>query len=205
MNRLLLARGLAVTAAAYAVLVIVAGAALKPGYSHVANFISELGASGTPYGSLVSLAGFLPVGLLLAAFLLLAAPFVRVRGTSRAGYWLLLSQAVAYVGVAFAPCDAGCPAEGSAIQQLHNLLSLLTYVAAGVGLFMLASAPSLSRTAKVALVLAGIGWLLAFFLMLSPGLAEWRGLIQRGAEAILWGVVLFIAFRMTSEQRNTPA
>lgn len=195
MNRLLLARGLAVAAAGYAVLVILAGGAMKPGYSQVSNFISELGATGTPYGAALSIGGFLPVGLLIAAFLFVAAPLVEVRGASRVGYWLLLSQAVAYIGSAFLPCDVGCPAEGSATQNLHNLLAVLTYFAAAVGLFLLATAPAFSRLAKILLVVCGIAWLAAFFLMLSPEFEPWRGLLQRVAEVILWGVILFLAFR----------
>jgi hypothetical membrane protein len=48
-------------------LVTVVSAALRPGYSHVTNMISELGATGTPYAVLMNYAGFVPAGLMLAA------------------------------------------------------------------------------------------------------------------------------------------
>lgn len=42
-------------------------ASLRPGYGHISQFISELGASGTPHALLMNLAGFIPSGLMLAA------------------------------------------------------------------------------------------------------------------------------------------
>ena len=40
-------------------------AALRPDYRHAHQFISELGAAGSPHAWLMNYAGFLPVGLLL--------------------------------------------------------------------------------------------------------------------------------------------
>jgi hypothetical protein len=54
---------------------------LQPGYSHTAQFISELGAQGAPFGAVVSLLGFGINGLLVFAFIALrpwrrsSAPF----------------------------------------------------------------------------------------------------------------------------------
>jgi predicted Na+-dependent transporter len=48
--------------------VVIVSAALRVDYSHIANFISELGATGTPHAGLMNYAGFLPGGLMLAAF-----------------------------------------------------------------------------------------------------------------------------------------
>lgn len=196
MNRTTLARSLAVMATATATAVITGGGAVKGGYSHVSNFISELTAVGSPFAETIALYGFLPIAVLLAAFLVVAAPLVPVRGASRAGYWLLLTQPVAYISVAVVPCDLGCPAEGSITQGLHNLFGVVTYFGAAVGLVLMSRAPSLSKSASTGFVIAGVLWLAVFVLMLEPALAPWRGFLQRVAEAILWGVVLFIAWRM---------
>ena len=48
-NRIMLARVLAVASVVYAAAFYIVGGALKPGYSHSANFISELNATGTPW------------------------------------------------------------------------------------------------------------------------------------------------------------
>ena len=42
-------------------------ASLRPDYSHVSQFISELGATGTSNAQLMNFAGFLPTGLMIAA------------------------------------------------------------------------------------------------------------------------------------------
>jgi hypothetical membrane protein len=47
---------------------VVLGGATYPGYDHLAQFISELGATGAPFGDVVSYLGFFPVGVLISAF-----------------------------------------------------------------------------------------------------------------------------------------
>ena len=51
----------------FSVMTIVTGA-LRGEYSHLTQFISELGADGTPYSGLMNYAGFVPAGLLIAGF-----------------------------------------------------------------------------------------------------------------------------------------
>lgn len=197
MNRILLARMVAIGGALLSGLTLFVGGLLHPGYSHIRNFISELGATGMPYGEWVSLGGFLPLGILIATFIVAAAPLARVDGTSRIGFYLFLgSQAVAYTSAAFAPCDLGCPVEGSSTQDVHNLFGLVTYMVAAVGLFMLSRARSLGTVGKYLIVLAGLIWLSAFFMMVDPTFAPWRGLLQRLAEVVFGSVVLFMALRM---------
>ena len=117
---------------------IVAGGAAWPGYSHYSQFISELGATGAPYGRLVSLGGFLPVGILITTFAVLAA-FIAPRGGLRyAGFACLVLFALGYIGAAFYPCDAGCRSvTPSFSQMMHNLFGLGGYLAAPLGLVLL--------------------------------------------------------------------
>jgi hypothetical membrane protein len=190
-------RGLYLLALVHAVAFYVFGARLKPGYSHTANFLSELNATGTPWARELGLYGFLPLGLLVGAFLASAWSPARRAGASAAALLLLVSQPVAYVGVALAPCDAGCPPSGSASQAAHNLLALVTYFAAGAGFFVLSRARALGGTPyRPLLVGAGVAWLALFVLMLQPSIAPWRGLLQRLAEAILFGVLAVLAWKL---------
>ncbi len=92
MNRVTLARTLAVATILFAEAFYTVGAAIKPGYTHAASFISELNAAGTPWAGELGLFGFVPLGTLFAAFLLTANGVARVHGASRVGI-LLLSQA----------------------------------------------------------------------------------------------------------------
>ena len=204
-DRITLARALAAVSVIYAVSFYALGGVLKPGYSHAANFISELNATGTPWAQELGLLGFAPLGLLLAGFLFLGYPLAQLSGPSRVGFLLLWSQPIAFVGVAAAPCDPGCPAEGSPLQQAHNLLGLVTYLAAATGFFLLSFHRRLGRGGKLFLRVAGIAWLGLFALMLAPELASVRGLLQRAAEAILWVSVLLIAWRMLGDSNSSSA
>jgi len=67
----------ALLAAAWEVAMLAIGGATFPGYNHLSQFISELGATGAPRGFEVSWYGFVPIGILMIAFSIsawLAAP-----------------------------------------------------------------------------------------------------------------------------------
>ncbi len=109
--------------------VVMLGAALRPGYSHVTNFISELGATGTTNAALMNYAGFVPAGLMLAAFgVSLAWALPRHRLTIFAAALVALFGAgVAASG--FISCDAGCPqAEGSIENLAHNGIAPISFL-----------------------------------------------------------------------------
>lgn len=208
MKRSTLARSLLIATLAFAVAFYALGGRLKPGYSQVSSFVSELNATGTPWANALSLAGFLPLALLLAAFLLAAGPLVDVRGASRFGYLLLWSQPIAFLGVVVAPCDPGCPAVGSPTQELHNLIGLVTYLAAGLAFVLLSFAPGLTGRAGLwrhLLRAAGGVWFLLFVLMLQPPLAPWRGLLQRGADGLLAAVLVLVAWQRIPGSRGRTA
>lgn len=203
-HRIKFARALAIASVLYAVTFYVVGAWLKPGYSHSANFISELNATGTPWAQVLGLFGFVPLGLILAAFLLVAFPVARLAGPSRAGFLLLWSQPVAFIGAAMAPCDPGCSG-GSALQQVHDLLGLVTYLAAAAAFFLLSFHVLLSARGRSYLRFAAVAWLGLFVLMLVPELASIRGMLQRVADGLLWITVLLVAWRMLAPADGTLA
>lgn len=184
------------TTVLYGVAFYFVGASLKPGYSQVTHYISELNATGTPWASELGWFGFAPIAILFAAFLVVAQPIARVAGASRTGFLLLWTQPIAFLGVALAPCDPGCPIGGSVLQQIHDLLGVGTYFPAALGLFLLSYAPDLSSAGKAYFRIAAIAWLLLFLLMLAPEFAPVRGLLQRFADALLGIAVLLIAWRM---------
>lgn len=204
-NRVAIVRALAVASVVYATLFYAVGGALKPGYSHAANFISELNATGTPWAWELGLFGFVPLGLLVAAFLLAAYPVARLSGASRVGFLLLWSQPLAFLGAAAAPCDPGCPIGGSALQQVHDLLGLVTYFAAAGGFFLLSFHSGLGRGGRWYFRGASVAWLGLFVLMLVPELAPIRGLLQRIADGLLWIGILFVAWGMVAPGSATSA
>ncbi len=199
MDRANTAKTLGTAAACLAVVVPLIGGFLVPGHSHVANFISELGAVGTQWGAVVSWAGFMPIGILTVGFLFVAAPLLRLQGPAKIGYWLLSFIGIAYVGSAFAPCDPGCPASGSPTQLVHNLLGLMEYLGGGIGLLVFSTSyfkDASHGMLQSALFVAGVAVLAALTGIMMPGLGAWRGLIQWVGEVGLFGSIVLIGWRV---------
>lgn len=194
MSRRRVAAALGFAAALLAFAVPIVGAARRPGYSHVSQYISELGETGARDAFWVASAGFAPLGLLVLAFLACAAPLFPASRWRSVGVACLGAVGAAYLASAVFPCDAGCPGAGSPSQSVHNSFGLLEYLGALVGLAALAVAfrrveawRAVAAACVVAAVFVGVG----FAGMLAPALSEVRGVSQRVAEAAIF---LWIAF-----------
>lgn len=165
------------------------GASTEPGYSHVTQLISELGAVGAANPSLVAVAGFAPIGVLVLGFLAFASELFPSSRQSTAGVACLGTVGASYLVSALFPCDTGCPSSGSFSQSVHNLFGFFEYAGALAGLLLLGAAfrgsagwRSLARMCVVAAGLVGAG----FFALLVPDLGSVRGLSQRVAEASIF-------------------
>lgn len=104
---------------------------VRPGYSHVTQFISELGERGSSTESIMRIAGFYLPGLLVVMFAL--------NLLSRSAGWLvaalLIINGAARVTAGMFPCDPGCPAPGGSVTQaVHNAAAMVN------GLSVLAAA-----------------------------------------------------------------
>ena len=178
---------------------IVAGGAAWPGYSHSSQFISELGATGAPHGRLVSLGGFLPVGVCLTAFSILAMFIAPRSGLRIAGFAGLALFSLGYIGAAAFPCDFGCrPETPSFSQMMHNLTGLGGYLGGPIGLILLGVAarrwPGATWLFPLG-VACGVVALLAFMAMLAEPPSG--GLVQRvleGAVAV-WTLAYAVTLR----------
>lgn len=196
-----------VAAVVLALLVPVIGGWFYPGFSHSAQYISELGALGAPRGQLVSVAGFLPTGVLAALFVGLGWRALAVSPGSAVGCVLFLGVAAGYLIAAFAPCDPGCPAEGSARQALHNAGGLLEYLGGGAGLLLIGAAlarrPAL-RQIGMTTILLGLFVLGVFYWMGSNPDGAFRGAWQRVTEAALFGWIAMVSVGRLRPDRNEP-
>ena len=190
LGRLVLASS--VLAALAVLLLTVLGAAAFPKYSHASQFISELGAVGAPNASLVNFAGFLPAGILVLAFSVLAwLALPRSAGTSL-GLLGIALFGLGYLVAAFYPCEPGCrPPQPSTSQLIHNALGLAGYVTAPVFLSLLGwqarkwvNGSALSNLAYVCGVLSLVG-----LVLLSPEFA-YVGVAQRMLEASVLSWIL---------------
>ncbi len=127
LDRLLLASGLLIP------LWLLAGVWLTaqayPGYDHLQQAMSQLGAVGAPTHSWSPLANNFPLAALFALFAWGLAR--RWRGSKLAllSAALVLLHGVGSLGTGWFPCDQGCaPAQPSISQQLHNLFGLLMFL-----------------------------------------------------------------------------
>ena len=181
MDRTKLTRALLTVSILYVVVFYFVGSALKPDYSQLSNFVSEYNATGTAWARTLTYGGFLATAVLLSAFLVCARPLAHVLGISRLGFWLLWSLPASFLLGALAPCDAGCPIEGSTSQLLHNLFGVLVYFGMGAGIALVSFAPNFTffPWRRIFLLLTGVTFPVVFVLMVQPDLSPWRGLLQR--------------------------
>lgn len=197
-----LASLLAIAASLYLAAAILLFARRRPSYRHSEHTISELGEAGASDGRLVSWGVFLPVGLAcLAIAWRLGAPGgtggAEISDFAEASRALALCLAVGYLVAAIFPCDPGSPLSGSFRQVIHNLGGGVEYAGGTFALFTLAREAATPAPFQIAgaLVMAGvIGISFA-----SP----WRGLIQRVAEAALFGGLIWATIVVGGADRES--
>lgn len=183
---------------------VVVGGATFPRYDHAAQYISELGANGAPYGFEVSWYGFLPVGLLVIAFALAAWRAAPVSLLATFGWVGVLLFAVGYVGSAFFRCDYGCrPEEPSASQAMHLLLGFAGYLFAPLTLLVLGLAarkwPNAHWLSVLGFVAAG-GSLIGLVTM-APD-SPYVGVSQRVLETSVMGWVVACGIYLGHQSRG---
>ena len=167
-------------------------ASQQPGYSHIANTISELGQTGAPHARLVAFGFFLPVGLLVWLALWLIhreTPGFDISFALAA----MSCLGTGYAAAAFFPCDPGGPIFGTWRTVVHNLLGFIDYEGTGIG-FLLVARHCARRNAKfpaVAFLIAGVLVLLGLALLCLESTFHFRGAIQRVTEVIQFPGVFF--------------
>jgi len=164
----------------FATLVIVNGV-VYDGYSHVSQKISELGGEGAEYAILQNvnfvMIGVLTLGLSWALARVLGPPYV---GPALIGLFGLFSS----IANGLLPCDVGCNGE-TTVGLLHNVTGLSGFIAAIVGMFVLARrwredpawqshALFTKRAASVAMV--GLVW---FVITQAADIQSLAGVAQR--------------------------
>lgn len=168
----------------WSVFVTIVGGARYPGYSHVSQFISELGAHGARDGFAVSWGGFFVVGTLAGLGGVLLWPTFRFAALAAVGVALAgLSTTLGYVGSAVWRCDFGCPEDmHSSTQSMHFGVSAADLVGVAIGVALVAWALRGSADwrwlARFSAVVAAVVWV-GGFVMLSPSVEDVAGLFQR--------------------------
>ena len=163
-----------------------------PGYDHLKNAISELGATGAPSATIMNFAGFLPYGVLMVAFALAVHRGIRAEVGGWLGPTILAVYGLAYIVLAFASCDPGCQAATPSLHhRMHLLLGDVIFLAAVLGPFTLyhrmVRDPAWRSFAAATLVLPAFAWLIPEL----SGIGMSGPLRQR-----LWLLLLFLWIEM---------
>lgn len=124
------------------VIAVVAGGWLFPGYSHISQLISESYAVDAPYGEPLRCYLYIPSGILIFLFAVLAIISLPKSVGSFLGFCGIgIFYGLATVVVALFPCDAGCNKEfinPTLSQFIHNIVGVVTYAVVPFSLIVLA-------------------------------------------------------------------
>ena len=195
-----LALGLLIVAEVLLLAMVVVGGARYPGYDHVLQFISELGATGAPDGWAVSWLAFLPIGVLVMAACLLIAWRMRSSALALLGFLLLAFNAYAYVNSVWFRCEFEC-AGTSVAQGMHNLIGLLGYLAGCLGLLLAGLSAQGHRILRVfGLICAGLAFIGFMGLAATAETGGMAGAFQRLTEAAIALFMLAYAWVLATER-----
>ena len=172
---------------------VIAGGAVYPGYDHARQYISELGATGAVTGPAVSWWGFVPSGLLITAFCLIAAWLLRRNALAVVACFMLAWYGLSLSAAGVYPCAFECArTEVTFDAMMHDLVGGTGYLTGVLGVAI----------AALAVRSGEAGWLRALGLVCAvvaaAGFAaiivdvELGGLFQRALEGAL--AVFLLAF-----------
>ena len=177
----------------------VAGGMAYPGYDHLTQYISELGATGAVTGRDVSLA-FMASGGLLAVFWLLCGGLFPRSVLSVLGFGLSALNGIGLLLGGVFQCDFECSTANLSMEGMrHDVFGGLGYLAGIVGVFLVGVAarkwPQGRGLFGLSLI-CGVPAALVIWLI-HPGF-EWYGGAQRVVEIALAIWTLVVALRLRS-------
>jgi hypothetical membrane protein len=201
-DRALLLAGLA--APVVLTVAIVAAGDFEPGYSHVSQFVSELGAVGAAHQNVFNYAGLLATGLLTVLFAL--GMYLRVKPSG----WFVASSLL--VGVAgfgrlvagVFPCDAGCVIENmSNTATVHAFAGFVALTSGAVAPLSLGMGLRRRGKSQLLTLSVGLGSVSLILITVLFGLGKgipYVGVIQRLALAAFYGWIVVVALEIEALQ-----
>ena len=157
---------------------------LTPTYSHLTQYVSELGAKGAPFRILMNYLGIIPFGLGIGLFSIYAWRELSTNLFHKAASIILIVTGFLFIVAGFYSCDVGCSFyDLSAEALIHNNSAFTAFILASLAIitFLLGEIKDKSKRdflgISIAMTLGTIG---SFYLMGSTGIASpFRGLFQR--------------------------
>lgn len=184
-------------------ILLVAAGLLRPGYDHIADYISELGVGANAW---VMNTNFLLTGLLLAAFSLGLARALGAGKSARAGSALVGISGSGVFAAGIFSCDPGCPSSGASLsQQMHDTVSIIAFVAIMIAPIIVSlgmKRDPLWQGYRLYSIATGVAAIAFFFLFFASTL--YVGALQRlfVATPFLW--IGVIALRLLKVSRLAP-
>jgi len=203
--RLLLLAGI-VGPLLFAATVLVAGT-LRPDYSHVNQFMSELAEAGGQFAWLMKYFGFMLPAVFILIFVLAFRSRFSGTALSSIGTSLLVVFAVSMFLAGVFPCDVGCsPPEPTSDQKLHDLFSILAFPSFTAGVFFwgvsLFRNTSWRRFGIYTLVTAILSFVLLVVMIQSEASREGTGTYQRLYLGVLFLWLIMLSARLSKNLKT---
>ncbi|WP_200768107.1 DUF998 domain-containing protein [Vibrio nigripulchritudo] len=176
-----------------------------PDYSHISQFISELGATGAPHGAYVNYLGFIPTELFILGFVFVSYSVIPRTKLNTIGLIFIAIYGITLGIAAFFPCDFECrPDTPSISHNIHMASAFPGYLCGVMAIFCLSSGStswSNSKVFKFTGYTAAIVALLAF-LSLDPS-SKTVGLNQRILELTIYAWLIFLGYSLSEYLHDT--
>lgn len=172
---------------------VLAGGAAYPGYDHARQYISELGATGAATGPAVSWWGFVPSGLFITAFCLIAAWLLRRNALAVAACLMLAWYGLSLSAAGVYPCAFECArSEVTFNAMMHDLLGGTGYLTGilGVALAAFSIRPGEAGWLRPLGLVCTAVTMVGFAAVIAD--VEFGGVFQRGLEGAL--AIFLLAF-----------
>jgi hypothetical membrane protein len=173
---------------------------LRPGFSHFAQYISELGERGSSTELLMRYLAFVPTGLMHLAF---AGALVSTFRNGRLGVaaaLLLGLNGLARIAAGFFPCEVGCEETGSLGQRMHSLSAGVGFLALAVSTILWSvvfkRTRDLGGLAAYSVVSGVLGLAFLLLMLWSAEHGAARGLFERLSSGVLSLWILAFALRL---------
>lgn len=165
-------------------LMVIINGFIYPGYSHINQFISELGAMGAPLAFIINYAGIIPFGIGIALhsfYVYKSGPSNKSRFTTLT---FLATSGLLFIVAGFYNCDARCSFEDISTEGLiHNiaamfafLLAVLAMISFGIGILF----EKLQLTQKILFNIFSVFAIILFLVIAFEGInSPVRGIYQR--------------------------
>ena len=180
------------------------GGVIYPDYSHASQFMSELGANGSPIGAYVNHLGFAVTEILLLCSLAIAWQLLPKKPATLNGFGLLVAYPILISISAFSPCDFQCrPEQPTLTHTIHIVSGLLAYLSAVLGLAVLSwqhvDQANMQPLRRAALFLTPV--LLIMLAVLTPE-NPMVGAVQRIAETAIYAWLVVWLFQLANAHKS---